>query len=244
MRIACKLLCPTQQLPLDIRRTCLHVIKQALAEYDQQLFSQLYEQGHNRKGFTFSTGLGKGVQFNQEYIQLQRDFFELTISSGNLELMIHLINALQNQFGKTFPANTGELEVGKVRVLVENQPQNQRTKYQILSPILVREHQGETKKDFYFSTKHQRWQEQLYVNLATTLQIDQALLQQLIRFEVGETRRTVVKFYQQHFEATIGKITIEAPSEFQKFFYEYGLGSKTSSGFGMLKVDESGRLHE
>ncbi|MGL4334899.1 MAG: hypothetical protein ACRCSC_07545, partial [Lactococcus garvieae] len=67
MRIACKILCPSQQLPLDIRRTCLHLIKQALSEYDQELFSQLYDQGSNRKGFTFSTGLGKGVCFTKEY---------------------------------------------------------------------------------------------------------------------------------------------------------------------------------
>ena len=213
-----------------------------MSEYDQELFSQLYDQGSNRKGFTFSTGLGKGVCFTKEYIQLQRDFFELTISSGNLELMIHMINALQSQNGNKIETNSGIVEIGKVRILPDMQEHMaSRATYRILSPILVRQHNQETKKDFYLSTKHEHWQEQLYLNLANTLQIETPILKQLVRFHVEDTKRTVVKFYHQYFEATIGKITIEAPVEFQKFFYEYGLGSKTSSGFGMLTIDESGR---
>ena len=49
-------------------------------------------------------------------------------------------------------------------------------------------------------------------------------------------QKTVVQFYGQYMEATLGTFEMEGDPVLLDYFYKQGLGSKRSCGYGMIAI--------
>ena len=107
-----------------------------------------------------------------------------------------------------------------------------------MSPLVVREHNNETKKDYYYSFQHEEFEEMLKINIREEIKnadIPERLIE-TFSIEAINAKKTVIKFYEKQIEASLGIYKLNGSPELLDYLYKAGIGSKRSSGFGMFTI--------
>ena len=101
---------------------------------------------------------------------------------------------------------------------------------------MVREHDRETNRDTYYSCEDEGYPDKLEQALKT--QAEEAVESSKLHCVTG--RKVVVKHYGVYLDATIADFTVSGKNEILQCFYQNGVCSRRSSGFGMLEILEEG----
>lgn len=227
MRFGVELKLDRQFIRKDYNKAMLHIIKTALSNHDKNLYN-LYYKNDKQKDFTFSCYLGRNVSFLDNYIHIPDKRVFLNISGYNEDELIRMFNS----FSKMHREVISDFKVNNLTILKERKLGNI-VCFNILSPILVREHNNANSKTKYHLLKG--GENQFYTNINN--QIKESLNEECkLEFDFSNTRKVVSNLLDEiYIDANIGKIKVRGPNNQMNYIYKAGVGSRKSFGYGMLK---------
>lgn len=237
MRLKLKFDLKKNEIPCDYRPFILSFIKHSVSSYDKKLYRNLYESGAIPKRYTFSVWLDT-PSFKSETIQLCNNRMDIQFSTSDTVLGIHMYNAFLKMRMKDFSIpNNNTLLLKEIQLIPEKIITGKKILAQFISPLVVRSHTE--KKDYYYSIAHPEFYEELLKVLHNQLETHNDLPLSLLedfRMTPVKTQKTVVLFYGQYIEATLGTFEMEGNPVLLDYFYKQGLCSKRSCGFGMIAI--------
>lgn len=155
-----------QYFPIDYRRKIVSLLKHCISNYDKELYESMYGKGENKqKEFCFSVYFAnskiEGDTFNVISKQLIINF-----STSNLELGILLYNSLIKQQWKFYELSTyNKIKITNIVLKKERVITRNRVQFKTLSPIVIRDHNITSGKDWYLTFEDEIYEEILKRNL-------------------------------------------------------------------------------
>lgn len=107
------------------------------------------------------------------------------------------------------------------------------------SPLVVREHNQETKKDYYYSfEKTEKFNEYLKINILEQMKAENLDSNLLEGFSIKpiNARKAVIKVYEYSIECSLGTFNISGKAEILEYLYKAGMGAKKAMGFGLFEI--------
>jgi CRISPR-associated endoribonuclease Cas6 len=232
-----------EEISLDYRRVFISFFKKALEKNNSREKENYYHKADPiQKAFTFSVFF-KNPQFRKDHILLGDKKVVLNFSTYSKKNGLIYFDAIMGMIDYKFPLqNDNHITLKNVSVVKEREIKTESVGVSILSPLLARVHNKEKNFDKYLSFKDEAFPEVVKNNLKYTLERfgDKQLLNSLEKFEVidvGGTKAIKVLFYKHKVDGNIGRFVIKGEVRLIDFIIKAGLGSRTSSGFGMLEVE-------
>lgn len=231
-----------ENLPIDYRGKFLSYIKSAVADYSQDLFALLYENGSQPKDFCSSVYFVPNVQIGKEDIILYSKRLVIYITSPDTLMGIHLSNAFIPRRYKWVPLAdcNNRLRIISISKMQEKSITSNTIEFKILSPIVIRDHNRELKIDWYYTFEDECFDAILKRNLQAELHnrfgrnIDTDIA--ALKIQPVNVKKTVVKHYGIYIPGTIGNFILEGERYLLEYIYKAGLGSKRSLFFGCLDI--------
>lgn len=241
MRFTVELLSDRNLIPKDKNRLVLSILKSCFSSYSQDYYKKLYETKENQiKDFTFSLYLGECKFLRDEILIPEKKIF-LNFSTYSYEDGIMFYNSFLSNKGKEFNYKDNIIQIGKLSLKKEKPIYSNEVVFKTMSPIVVREHGGNNKKTWYHSLGNNEGLEVFKENLKHQL-IDTFADQGLKDFNdlditvSNRNKEVKVKNYDIELLTNITKIKISGQPYILDYLYKAGIGSKRSSGFGMVDI--------
>lgn len=225
----------------DNHSSFISFLKKALTQCnDGKQFEKFYKDT-NVKDFTFTLSLGK-CKYTKEKIILENEkiYIIVSIKDKGMDKFI-IYNALLNQRNKKFPLPEGNsMTLVNITQIKSEEIKSSKiiAKTIIGSGLCVREHNPETNKDKYYVFNEEGFEQQLY-KILEQQGINAGFSKTIcsnIKFIPINCKKVVSMHYGQYIDITIGTFQLEGDSRLLQYFYECGLGSRTSSGYGMIDI--------
>lgn len=230
------------ELPIEIRRVVLSMIKESLTDVADGRFYDKYYSSNIPKDFSFSVYL-RGSIFTKEKIELPSKSFKIyfTTDDKNKAGLI-LINSFLMKRNKIFPLrNNNSLKIRNVFQI--NQDLIFSTKIIVRTfaggSIVVREHNHESNLDRYYTVEDNVYNEKLTDIVKIQARLAGFSEEDVLNISVkalDDCKKVVVKHYGSFVDCTVGSFVISANTEILQYLYDAGLGSRSSAGFGMLNL--------
>ncbi|MBC1475731.1 CRISPR-associated endoribonuclease Cas6 [Listeria grandensis] len=236
LKIVCRL--DNEVMPLDYRSKIVMILKKGLAKKHPDIFKTLYET-NKQKDFTFAVYF-KGAKFtNKEIIVSGRELI-INFSTGNAQLAIPFYNAFTSLKWQEIKISDGcHLQIQKVDVMREKEIKDESVIFKTLSPIVCRDHDQETYKDWFYDYSDADFEKLLKRNFYSKLQdrYGDFLSEDIEKLSIVpiDMKKTVVLHYDLYVACSIGILEIKAPKYMLDYIASCGLGSVTGMGFGMLE---------
>ena len=227
-----------EKFPIQYRKSIMSFIKMSLQGYDEEAFNNLYhEKDPIVKPYTFAVFF-KNPKFEGDSIILEDKKIELNFSIQDYNIAINIYNSFNHQLHRAFPLAQNFMTLQKISIIPEKQIKTDEIIVKFMSPLVVREHNSETKKDYYYSFQHEKFEEILKINIREEIKntgIPEKLVE-TFSIEAVNAKKTVVKFYEKQIEASLGIYKLKGSPELLDYLYKAGISSKRSSGFGMFTI--------
>ena len=233
LKIECEL--KRNKVTVFYNQKILSFFKHSLDIYSKEIKDFYYSKG-KEKDMSFAGYFPLEKILNNE-IYLKENSFKIFLTFNSIIDGLHYYNSFVNakHHKIEFKLDTNEFHIKNITKLHEKRIDDDISIFQTLSPIVIRE-KMENKKDF-FHVLDENGIEILHQNLNFSLskKFSKEVLKSIEIIPI-KTKRTVVSFYGIKFPATKGIIAIKGNKNILDYFYKSGLGSKKSSGFGMLEI--------
>lgn len=232
-----------EYLPIDYRRKVLSFFKHSVSNYDKKLYELMYGKGNNeQKDFCFSVYF-PDAQISSEGINIKNNKAVINLSTYNLELGINLYNSLVKQQWKYYELSTyNKIRITNITLKKENVIKRNSVKFRTLSPIVIRDHNKENGKDWYFTFEDNNYEKILKRNLKSELPktFGQEVEEHIENLKITNInmKKIIVKSYDINVACSIGSFILEGEQYLLNYFYKAGLGSKKSLGFSLLDIVE------
>lgn len=215
-----------QILGIDYRKSIVSFIKHSLEEYNKELFLDLYGEGKTKKkSYTWAPILPKPV-FQEDKVILSGTSFYIIFSVYNLSCALHLYNAFLGQKFKVFHLNKNSMALKNIVVLKEKEIRSSKILMKMSSPIVVRNHDRETLKDYYYSfEKEEGFNSFLRINILEQMKeegLDSSLLENFSIKPIN-ARKAVVKVYEYSIECSLGIFELTGKVELLRYLYKSGI---------------------
>ena len=146
-----------EKFPIQYRKNIMSFIKMSLQEYNEEAFDNLYhEKDPIMKPYTFSVFF-KNPKFQEDSILLEDKKVELNFSIQDYNIAINIYNSFNHHIHKAFPLAQNFMTLQKISIIPEKQIKTDEIMVKFMSPLVVREHNNETKKDYYYSFQHEEF---------------------------------------------------------------------------------------
>ncbi len=229
------------ELPIDYRSIWISFLKNCLSHCKAGIYYERYFGHTHQKDYSFTIRFAE-PQFQKEIILLGRKEIKMTLSCDDRQKTGLIFgNALIGAKQKRFPLPNGNAMILKRVDYVREQlitSSSVMFKTGIGSGIVVREHDPNNNKDRFYTYQDAEFAVQL--KRVLSLQAEAAGF----GFEVGanvlfkpiQCKKVVVKHYQIFMDMTVGIFQLEGDPDFLQYLYQAGMGSKHSSGFGLIDI--------
>lgn len=227
-----------EHFPIQYRKNILSFIKLSLKEYSEEYYSKLYNARDNIiKPYTFSVFF-KSPKFMNDEILLEDKKFELNISIQKYDIAVVLYNSFNHQKRVKHSLNKNSFILENIIMIPEKDVKDESLSIKFMSPLVVRNRNQETKKDYYYSFSNSEFVDTLKMNIKEQLKITDFPLEIVDSFNMVPVfpKKLVVKFYEKQIECSTGIYTISGDTKLLDYLYKAGMGSKHSSGFGMFEI--------
>ncbi len=224
------------KLNIQYRKSIISYIKHALQNYDENLYKEIYE-GNNTKTYTWAPILSKPT-FEEESIQLQDNNFSILFSAYNYLYALHLYNAFLKQLFKKFSLNQNSMTLKNIVMIPEKQINTNKIQVKMVSPIICRNHNRETRKDMYYSFERPEFEKYIKINILEQMKqenLDSNLLEDF-KIEPINAKKTIIKLYEKKMEASIGTFELEGDKQLLNYLDKAGVGAKKAMGFGLIEI--------
>ena len=242
MRIKIEFETSNEHLPIDYRRKFLSYLKSAIEEYNNDLYTALYGEGHTPKSFCFSIYFAPKVVISKDEIALYSKRLHATFTTQDMFLGIHLVNALMARINKWFPLadSNNELKALSITKVQEAFITTNSVLFKILSPVVIRDHNKKEGRDWYLTFEDDGFEKIWKRNLKTELQNvfgrDVSSDVDALQIKPIDLKKTVVKSYGIFIPCTIGSLVMEGEKYLLEYLYKSGIGSRRAMCFGCVDV--------
>lgn len=241
MRFAVEINLKNPYFPKDKNRVILSLLKQLYQNLDEEYYNDLFvEKKTQPKQYTFSLYFGK-CKFESETIYVPDQRVMLNFSTIDPKDGIMFYNAFISNKGKSISIKENEMIIRSIRLIQEKTITSEEVVFKTMSPIVVREHEGDNKKTWYHPLNTSVGQKQFEKNLRAQLieYFGESIQYEFesIQFEYLEAFKVVkVRNYGIEVDSNVGNIKMKAKPFIIEYLYKSGIGSKRGSGFGMVDI--------
>lgn len=236
MRIGVECVLEKNEISTSYNRKILSFFKKSLENYDTEIKKYFYDEPIE-KDMSFSCYFLIDKIENGK-IKLREKSFKIFITFSSILDGIHFYNAFVGAKKNKLNFNVGDnnsFTIKNINKLQEKEVKGTGAAFKILSPLVIRE-KREGEKDWYHFLD-EKGVEVLKNNLCYSLK-DKFSKEVLESLEIIplDVKDIVVNFYEIKFNATRGVIALKGDNELLNYFYKAGIGSRKSSGYGMLEL--------
>lgn len=156
MRFQVQLLIENDTIPKDKNRIILSILKHCFSSYNKDYYNSLYESNKNTiKEFTFSLNLGD-CKFLRDEILIPNKKIYLNFSAYNYEDGIMFYNSILANKGKRYSVGNNVFTIDKITLVKEKTIYSDEIVFKTMSPIVIREHNGDNKKNLVSFSKNRK----------------------------------------------------------------------------------------
>lgn len=232
-----RIYCLIEGFTIANRLGILSFIKQAVRSQSESFYSMFFEENKMKhKPYSFSPFFKNLSVVND---QIDSKEMVITVSSSDVEFIIHLINGCQKNKLHTY--KNLKIEVTRVELAKSKTIQSDVALFKTLSPVLV---EDQRKKPVLASDPNFETELNFISNSIMQSSLGRSLYRPLV-IKNNALRKTVVKenFHQNqddylYFTANHGVFELEGDARDLNFFYLNGIGLRTGTAFGCLDIVE------
>lgn len=236
MRIGIECMLEKNEISTSYNRKILSFFKKALESYNTEIKKIFYDEPM-QKDMSFSCYfLIENIENGK--IKLKENNFKIFITFVSILDGIHFYNAFVGAKKNKLKFSMGDsnsFTIKNINKLQEKEINGTGAAFKLLSPLVIREKRAGQKDWYHFLDE--KGIEVLRNNLCYNLKnrFSKEVLDSLEIIPL-DVKGTVVNFYEIKFNATKGVIALKGANELLNYFYKAGLGSRKSSGYGMLEL--------
>ncbi len=216
-------------------------IKKALSNVDDGKYMTKFYKDTMPKNFCFSVELPK-PNFQKDEMLLESNNITIRFSTSDNKTGFYLQNILMSQINSEFKIPTNNSMTLK-KIIKENKDIEIRSDTVIFKTskgngICIRKHTRENNKDIYFVYDDDGFEQQfreVVKNQALKAGFSESISEN-IKFTPIRCKKVLVKHYNVYVPTTVGFFKLEGDSKLLQYLYDVSIGSRHSSGFGMLEV--------
>lgn len=227
-------------IPIEYRKIILSYIKNAISKCNNGKYYDDFFKDTIQKDYSFSVILPKS-KFSRNEIDLEDNQIKIlfTTHDENKAGLI-LFNAFIAQKNRKFPLpNENSMILKSITMNKREEIINSKVifKTTLGSALCVREHNRETNKDIYHVYNDTEFREKLAVVLNNQIK-EYGLLSEIGNIKVNpiQCNKVVIKHYRRFIDASVGMFQVEGDPKILQYLYDVGIGSRRSSGFGMIDL--------
>ncbi|MCR1950763.1 CRISPR-associated endoribonuclease Cas6 [Clostridium sp. DSM 100503] len=227
-------------LPIEYRKVILSYIKNAISKCNNGKYYEEFFKDTKQKDYCFSVILPKS-KFIKDKIILDGNEIRIFFSTDNNRMGFILYNAFIAQKNKQYPLpNNNFMILKSIKNHKREEIYNNKVifKTTLGSGLCVRDHDIETNKDIYYVYSDERFREKLKIVLTNQLLNAGFTKKEAEEVKVNpiQCKNVVVKHYRRYIDTTIGIFEVQANNRILQHFYDVGMGSRHSMGFGMIDL--------
>lgn len=225
----------------DYRKLFISFIKKSLTKYHN---GQLYEKFYKNtmpKNFSFSVIFQNPI-YKKEIIELGGNNLTLVISADDRDNTgLYLFSSFIAQKNVKFALPKSNSMVLK-NITQKREMNIERSKIILRtvagSGLCIRKHSRIDNKDTYYVYNDDEFLEQFQFVLGEQALNAGFMKQQVqhINFKPILCKKVVAKHYGTYIDLTVGIFAMEADPKILQYFYTAGMGSRKSSGFGLVDI--------
>lgn len=231
-----------EKIPIDYRRKLISYLKYCTEKSNGAFYEELYGHGNNtNKDFTMSVYFVPETQLCKDFIHVKSKKMVLNISTPDSYLGIQLYNALCSQKYKWCKlSGDNALRLVGVHSEKEKVVTCRKAVFNTLSPIVIRDHNKETGKDWFYTFEDEGAVSILKRNLKRELgekfERDISLDIDQLQIKFTRMKKVIIRSYELKIPCSLGVFSMEGEQYLLQYLYQRGLGSKRSLCFGYLEL--------
>lgn len=229
-------------VPIDYRRKIISYLKFCIKDNNTDLYHELYTDESNKsKDFVISTYFSPETDFSNDHIKVKSKRMTLNLSTPDSYIGIGIYNALCcHKYVWYKLSDTNEIRLISINNEREKIITERKVVFHTMSPIVIRDHDKNTGKDWFYTFEDDGAAEVLKRNLKSEFRgkFDRDISYDIEKLQVTpvKVRKVIVRCYELKIPCTLGSFIMEGEPYLLQYFYQRGLGSKRSLGFGHLKL--------
>jgi len=240
MRFSLMLELKEQIIPIEYRRVILSYIKNSISKCNGGKYFNYFFGNSVQKDYCFSVILPQ-ARFTKDKIFLSKNKIKINFSSGNNKMGLILYQSFIAQKNKPYPLpDNNFMTLKSINNNNKQEIYNNRAifKTTLGSGLCVRDHDAVTNKDTYYVFSDKEFREKLKVVLTNQLLNAGFSKEEAKEIEVNpiQCRKVIVKHYSRYIDVTTGIFEMKGNSKILQYFYDSGIGSRKSMGFGMIDL--------
>lgn len=233
-----------ESIPIDYHRMILSFFKKAFEKSDPEYFSELYKDEVNKmKSYVFSVYFYK-PEIMREEIKIHDKRFKVFISTYDTRDGIKIFNAFTSMRGNEHDYKGYKIIAEHIDLLKEMVIKNDEVIFKTLSPIVIKQHEGDNKRTWYHSLENEEGRDLFVRNLKNQLEIvfgdEEKRDFEEIGFELIKNKMLKIKHYDIVVNCNHAIFKLRAKPYILDYFYKSGIGANRSRGFGFIDVMEGG----
>ncbi|MGL5380007.1 CRISPR-associated endoribonuclease Cas6 [Clostridium sp.] len=227
--------------PVEYRKTIVSYIKNTISNCNGGKYYDSFFKDTVQKDYCFTVILPK-AKFCKDKIELDNKEIKILFSTDDkYKTGFILYNAFIAQKNKIYPLpNNNYMTLKSITNKKREEIVNSRAifKTTLGSALCVRDHCKETNKDNYLVFNDNEFRDKLKVILTNELLKGGFTEKEAENVKVNpiQCKKVVVKHYRRYIDTTVGVLEIQGDSRVLQHFYDVGIGSRKSMGFGMLDL--------
>ena len=241
MRLKLDFVLKKSQIPVDNKRIWVSFFKKALSQCGNGKFYDQYFSGTPNKDYTFSVAF-VDPKFRGETIILAENRMTMLFSADDRKRTgLIFFQAFIQAKEKEFPLPDGNgMILKKIVQLPEKLITSDRVTFRTVTGggFVIRKHNRETNKDSFFSFEDEGFLDQMKEVLGYQAKDAGFSLEDgaAVKFTPIQCKKVLVKQYSIYVDVTTGIFELQGKPELLQYFYQAGIGSKHSMGYGMLEI--------
>ncbi|ELP0685296.1 CRISPR-associated endoribonuclease Cas6, partial [Listeria monocytogenes] len=165
----------------------------------------------------------------------------INFSTGEAELAIVFFNIFTLLKGENIKITENvDLKIHSVEVIPVRKIKNNIIKFKTLSPIVIRDHNQITQKDWFYTLEEDEAIMILKRNMIGKLaakDYGESIEKEIKNIQIKplKFKKTVVRFYKMQIATSLGEYEIKASPRLLNILIQNGIGTFTGNGFGMIE---------
>ena len=225
------------ELPLELDRLLVSFIKASTSNYSTELYESLYDKTKSViKPFAFSYYL-PGGRFKDDKILLQETRFSMFFSNADLAQMILFFNSFKMMKFQHYPIKNNSMTLTSVRTRKLREIKETEVIIKLQSSLIVRRHEVETNKDYYYTCDDSEFENVLKENINFFLQkLSIPISTDGFGILPIKGKKIVVNVFGRKVDASIGIYKLYGSPDLLNLLYQAGMGTRRSEGHGKFEI--------
>lgn len=238
MKLVLEFLTEKNKVPLEYRAVFMHFLKSCLNGANDGKYYDNYYEETKTKNFSFAVFFD-APKFGEKQIELSSNRVKMLFTtSEELTGLIFYSSFLEKKRKKLMLKEGNSMILKSITRIAEPEIKNGKIIVKMNSPLVIRNHNRETNRDFYYSYSRETFEEEALRVIKN--QLEQEGYRDTYLDGLGITpvkcKKVIVKHYQCNIEASVGSFMLEGNPAVLTYLMQAGIGSRKSEGFGMMEL--------